>query len=100
LGIPLQVSAAELARAKTQLKASLMAQLGTFSFVAEDIGRQVLTYGRRMPAVEVFARIDAVELKDVMAIAESFRAAPVAVAALGLVDELPSYEDIDALMKK
>lgn len=94
------MSAAELARAKTQLKASLMAQLGTFSFVAEDIGRQVLTYGRRVPAVEVFARIDAVALADVAATAAAFRAAPVAVAALGLVDHLPSYSDIDALMKK
>jgi processing peptidase subunit beta len=94
------VSAAELARAKTQLKASLMAQLGTFSFVAEDIGRQVLTYGRRMAAVEVFARIDAVALEDVTRTAAAFRAAPVAVAALGLVDQLPSYGEIDALMKK
>jgi predicted Zn-dependent peptidase len=42
LGLPGGVSEAELARAKILLKSSLMQQLTTFAFVAEDIGRQVL----------------------------------------------------------
>ena len=102
LAAPGALGAEELARAKTQLKASLMQQLGTFAFVAEDIGRQVLTYGRRMPTVEVFARIDAVTLEDVAATAASFVGAgrPVAVAAIGTIDRVPSYDWINGLFAK
>jgi len=90
----------ELARAKTQLKASLMQQLSTFSFVAEDIGRQILTYGRRVPPVETFARIDAVTLNDIRSTAQRrFSGKSVAVAALGKIDKLPDYKWINGLLK-
>jgi processing peptidase subunit beta len=99
-GEPGAVGADELARAKTQLKASLMQQLSTFSFVAEDIGRQILTYGRRVPPVETFARIDAVTLDDIRAAAQRrFQGKSVAVAALGAIDQLPDYEWINGLLK-
>lgn len=102
LAAPDGVTAAELARAKVQLKASLMQQLGTFAYVAEDIGRQVLTYGRRMSVAEAFLRIDAVTLEDVMACAAArftCRDKSVAVAALGTIDRLPDYDWINNVMR-
>ena len=78
-----------------------MQQLGTFSFVAEDMGRQILTYGRRMPPLEVFARIDAVTLGAVRHTAGRFvgTSKPVAFAALGTIDDLPPYDWVRGLLK-
>jgi len=52
---------AEVARAKNQLKTSLLLQLDGTTPVCEDIGRQVLTYGRRLTPYEIDARIEAVD---------------------------------------
>ena len=40
--------------------------------VAEDIGRQMLAYGRRIPKAEFFARIDAVDVETIRAVAKRF----------------------------
>jgi len=55
----------DVERAKTQLKANILCQLDSLAHVAEEIGRQILTYQRRMPISEVLARIDAVTVSDV-----------------------------------
>merc|ERR1712032_13690 len=55
----------ELERAKTQLKSNMLTQLDGTTAVCEEIGRQMLTYNRRMSPAEVFARIDAVNIETV-----------------------------------
>jgi len=60
----------ELNAAKAQLKYSLMLQMDGTSPNAEEIGRQILAYGRRMSLAETFARIDAIEAADVQRVAE------------------------------
>ena len=40
--------------------------------IAEDIGRQMLAYGRRVPKAEMFARIDAVDADTIRAVADRF----------------------------
>merc|ERR1711998_769554 len=63
----------EVERAKNQLKTTVATQLadGT-SALCEDIGRQVLTYGRHMPVEELFARIDAVDADAVNRVAYEY----------------------------
>lgn len=82
----------EVDRAKTQLKAAMIMQLDSFSNVAEDIGRQMLTYGRRMTNAEMFARIDALTTADVKATANHIiNDEDHALAAIGPIFELPDY---------
>mmetsp|Transcript_15413 Transcript_15413/g.17457 ORF Transcript_15413/g.17457 Transcript_15413/m.17457 type:complete len:471 (-) Transcript_15413:177-1589(-) len=92
VGLCHNVTEEEVARARTQLKATMLSQLDGSSQICEDIGRQMLTYGRRMTPAEVFARIDAVDAAAVKAAGKEFISdQDVALAALGNIHELPDY---------
>lgn len=67
-----KVSDWEVDRAKNQLKTTLAMQLDSTSAACEDIGRQVLTYGRRLPLEELFARIDAVDASAINSAAGTY----------------------------
>ena len=85
-----QTSDGEVARAKTQLKTALLGGLDGSTAVCEDIGRQILTYGRRLTPAEIIARIDAVDASAVKAAANAYiNDKDVAVAGVGNIHELP-----------
>lgn len=80
----------EVTRAKTQLKTALLSGLDGSTAQCEDIGRQLLTYGRRLTPAEIVARIDAIDVASVRAAAtEYIHDKEVAVAGVGSVHELP-----------
>jgi len=81
-----------LAEAKNQLKMNMLTHLDGTTVVCEDIGRQLLTYGRRIHPVEVLARIDAVDKHAVKRAANRFFFdRDHALAAIGPIWELPDY---------
>lgn len=83
----------EVERAKVNLKATMLMGLDGHSSVAEDIGRQLLTYGRRMTPAEIFSRIDAITASDIRATATKFiNDQDHALAAVGGIHELPDYD--------
>jgi len=89
------ISEEETNRAKAKLKASIVLKLDGTTAIAEDIGRQVLTYGRRLPISEVFERIDQVTAKDVRrVVSNNFEDQCPAVAAVGRTEDLPDYNQI------
>ncbi|KAL4194795.1 hypothetical protein AMTRI_Chr05g70240 [Amborella trichopoda] len=78
--------------ATAMLKSALMLHIDGSSSIAENNGRQLLTYGRIVPFVELFARIDAVDADAVKQAAHDFIIdKDVAIAALGPIQRLPSY---------
>ena len=80
----------EVAFAKTQLKNALLGGLDGSTTIFEDIGRQMLTYNRRMTPAEIIARIDAVDVAAVKAASRAYIDDKECVSAgVGNVHELP-----------
>ena len=92
-GLIYDPKAEDVIRAKQSLKSSLLLHAeSSTSAASEEIGRQLLTYGRRIPRAELFARIDAVTPETVKATAWKYiRDECPAVAAIGPVQFLPDY---------
>jgi processing peptidase subunit beta len=82
----------QIMEAKNQLKMSLFSNLDAPTTACEEIGRQLLTIGRRMHPVEMLARIDAVDKHAVQECAQRyFYDRDHALAAIGPIYELPDY---------
>ncbi|GJQ15632.1 hypothetical protein GpartN1_g7423.t1 [Galdieria partita] len=87
-----KVEEADLQRAKVQLKTNLLGQLDNTTAEAEEVGRQLLVYGRRIPLLEMFARIDAVDISTLKRVANRYiYDRDPAVAAMGPIFTLPDY---------
>lgn len=118
------VTEAEVDRAKNLLKTNMLLQLDgmfdkfcqennyfLFMFliffllmlgttpICEDIGRQILCYGRRIPLHELEARINNVNAQNVRDVCTKYfvNRSP-AVAAVGPIESLPKYEEIRSRM--
>jgi len=85
----------EVNRAKNLLKTNMLLQLDGTTPICEDIGRQMLCYGRRIPQHELEARIDAVDAQLVTDTCNKYiyDRCP-AIAAVGPVENLPDYNNI------
>ncbi|KAJ4379459.1 Mitochondrial-processing peptidase subunit beta [Neurospora sp. IMI 360204] len=95
------VTEAEVERAKAQLKASILLSLDGTTAVAEDIGRQIVTTGRRMSPGEIERIIDAVSAKDVMDFAnKKIWDQDIAISAVGSIEGLFDYARIRADMSR
>jgi predicted Zn-dependent peptidase len=86
----------ELARAKAQLKVALLAALETPGGRIERAARQLLAWGRIIPAEETVAHVDAVSIEEVRAAGARALAGPPTLAAIGPIRTLPSLGAIAA----
>lgn len=94
-----QATEGDVTRAKNLLKTNMLLQLDGTTPICEDIGRQMLCYGRRIPLHELEARIDAVNSQTVRDVASKYiyDRCPV-VAAVGPVEGLTDYNRIRGQM--
>ena len=89
-----EVTEAELARARSQVKASVLMSLESTGSRCEQLARQMQIYGRIIPTQETIAKIEGVTVAAVQrAAARQFRAAPT-LAALGPVSRLPGFDTV------
>jgi mitochondrial-processing peptidase subunit beta len=89
------VSEAETERAKAQLKASILLSLDGTTAIAEDVGRQIVTTGRRMEPNEIERVIGQITEKDIMRFANQYLwDKDVAVSAVGSIEGLLDYNRI------
>jgi processing peptidase subunit beta len=91
----MNVTSAEVERAKAQLKASILLALDGTTAVAEDIGRQIVTTGRRLSPEEVERVVGQITEKDVMNFAKNkIWDKDIAVSAVGQIEGLFDYNRI------
>lgn len=90
-----KITEEEVERAKSQLKASLLLALDDSTAIAEDIGRQLVNTGFRLSPEEAFERVESITRKDIIDWANyRLKDKPIALAALGNVQTLPSHSEI------
>ena len=82
----------EVRRARNQLKAATLMSLESTSARAEQLGEQMLIFGRPLPIDEIVAKIDAVDADSVRRIARRIFAGRPSMAAIGPLGRMMSYD--------
>jgi len=93
------VDAAELARAKAQLKGSLFMARESAAARAEQAAAQLMVYDRLIPPSEIAARIDAVQPADIARAGDrALKSGRSAAALLGPKSALPAADAFHAAL--
>jgi predicted Zn-dependent peptidase len=89
-----EVTEVELARARAQVKASLLMSLESTGSRSEQLARQLQVFGRVVPTAETVAKINAVTTADVCrAATRLFRGVPT-LATMGPAERVPALGEI------
>ena len=97
--LAINITDAEVFRAKNQLKTSLLLSLDGTTPIAEDIGRQLLVYGKRLTPWEIDGLIERVSTSDVKnAAAKYIYDRELAVVGYGPVEGLQDYNRLRSAM--
>jgi len=90
------ISAEELNRAKAQLKSSILMSLESTSSRAEQLARQMMIFGRPIPAQESVDKVEAVDAQAIIDVsARIFQGNPT-FAAMGPISNVEDFAKIQA----
>lgn len=90
----------ELERAKNQLKSNIFMALEQRTIKSNDIGSQIMFYGRRMPSEHIVAQIDKLTVDDAKQILKrTLTSKPTLVSYGQNLDEVPSSDEIQQVLK-
>ena len=82
----------EVRRARNQMKAATLMSLESTSARVEQIGEQMLVFGRPLPIDEIVARIDAVDIEAVRKVANRIFKGRPSLAAIGPLGRMMPYD--------
>jgi len=96
----LDITEEEVLRVRNQIRAGLLMSLERPSSRAGQLARQQLLWGRPIPLEETIERINKIDAKRVMDVAEQlFSGAKPVVAGIGPMSNLPDYDKIEEQLK-
>lgn len=94
------ITEGEVGRAKAQLKAALLLSLDGSTAIVEDMGRQIVTTGKRLSPEEVFEKVDKITKGDIVAWANyRLRNKPVSIVGLGNISSIPHVDYIQEALR-
>ncbi len=88
------ISESEVARARAQLKVSLLMALESSSARADQMARHLIAYGRLIPPAETIAKVDAITVEDVRAVGRRILASAPTLTTIGPTKTLPTLDRI------
>jgi predicted Zn-dependent peptidase len=88
------ITEVEVARARAQLKVSLLMALESSAARADQMARHIIAYGRVVPPSEIIARVDAITVEDVRRVGRQILLSAPTLTTIGPVKTLPSLESI------
>ena len=89
----------ELDRVKKQACAGLIMSRESLLNRCEQQAHHMLIFGRALTQQEITERINAVTIQDVQAVAEEVLKSKLSMAAIGNVDQLPTYDSMQRLFQ-
>ena len=93
------VSEEELAMNRAQLKAGLLMSLEANASRVDQLGSQMLTYGRPWTTEELVQKIDAVDVDAIKRVSKRMFGGAMTLAALGPLGHLEPFDQMQARMK-
>ncbi|XP_022723310.1 mitochondrial-processing peptidase subunit alpha-like isoform X2 [Durio zibethinus] len=90
------VSHIMIKRAQQATKSAVLMNLESRTIVAEDIGRQILTYGERKSIQSFLKMVDEVTPHDITDLAGKIISSPLTMASYGDVVNVPNYESVSS----
>ena len=89
----------EVARARAQLKSSILMSLESTSSRCEQLARQMMVFGRPLPIDEVISNIEAVDVNHVKRAAQRLTSSLPTFTALGPVSQIENFERVSERLK-
>ena len=96
IGAGTTVTEEELERARTQGRAAVLMSLESTSARCEQLGQQMLVFGRPIPPSEITARIDAVDTGAIERVAGRIVESAPTFAAIGPLSNVEAYDGVAA----
>lgn len=91
------VTDGEVKRAKAQLKAALLLSLDNSTAIVEDMGRQIVTTGKRLSPEEVSEQVDRITKDDIVMWANyRLQNKPISIVGLGNVNDIPKLSYLES----